>query len=147
MLQVVDKKGMKILAQNIAQRVKGGEVFLLIGDLGSGKTFFVQQIAKFLGAKRAKSPTFVILNIHRTRKKIFLAHFDFYRLEKSEIANFEWQEFLFNSKYICFIEWGEKIKPFLKNKKFFEIDFKWLPHNKREINLSSNLKKWLKNSI
>jgi len=141
---VLDKQGVTTLAQEVASQIKGGEVFLLRGDLGSGKTFFVKQVAKNLGAAGVKSPSFVILEIHRTRKKFFLAHFDFYRLSEEDIKNFEWQDFIFNKKYVCFIEWGEKLKPFLKAKNAFEIMFKWLTAKDRKIILSPNLKKWLK---
>jgi len=143
MALILNKKGIAILAKKISEKVKGGEVFLLEGNLGVGKTFLVKEIGKNLKAKNIKSPSFVILDVHRTRKKFFLAHFDFYRLSLRDIKNFEWQEFIFNKNYLCFIEWGEKIRPLLKNKDFFKIKFKWVSPQKREIILSSNLEKWL----
>ena len=141
---VLEKAGLKKLAKKIVQRLKGGEVFLLFGDLGSGKTYFTQQIGYFLKAKRVKSPSFVILEIHKTCKDFYLAHFDFYRLSKKQVGDFEWSDFLFSPQYVSFIEWGEKIEPYLKNKKYFKIDFKIVSLRKRQIALSNNLEKWLK---
>ena len=69
------------LAVNFAKKLKGGEVLGLKGDLGSGKTTFVQGLAKGLGVKESvTSPTFVILNLHQAGKGRTLAHFDLYRL-------------------------------------------------------------------
>jgi len=140
------KKEISALAGRIASRLKGGEVFLLEGELGSGKTFFVQQIGKFLGAKAVKSPSFVVLEVHSTQKNFQIAHFDFYRFSVEEVSCFEWPDYLFRPEYVSFIEWGEKIEPFLKGKKYFKIKFETTTKNKRLLSLFSNLRKWLKNT-
>lgn len=141
---VLNQKGLKALAIKIANKLKGGEIFVLIGDLGAGKTYFTQRLGEALGAEKIKSPTFVILEIHKTKKDFSLAHFDFYRLGDKEIDLFEWADYLGNEKYVSLIEWGEKIKPKLSNKVFFEIKFDFTKDDhKRIISLSNNLEQWL----
>ena len=85
------------LARNVAKTLRGGGVIALSGPLGSGKTTFVQFLAKALGVKRTvKSPTFVLLQTykiseeHRTRntergtqKAKLLCHVDCYRLNNA----------------------------------------------------------------
>lgn len=146
MKTLYNKKEISQLAAKIAARLKGGEVFLLIGNLGSGKTFFVQEVGYFLGARAVKSPSFVVLNIYSTQKKFDLAHFDFYRLSSKEISCFEWPDYLFRPSYVSFVEWGEKIEPFIKGREYFKIKFEYAPKGRRVLSLSSNLKKWLKHT-
>ncbi len=144
---ILDRKGVKKLAQRIASCLKGGEVFILRGPLGSGKTFFVQAVAKSLGIRRGvKSPSFVLLQIY-PGKSFSLAHFDFYRLSPEELADLEWQDYFFKPQYVSFVEWGEKVLSQLRSlgkKKFFEIKFEVVDEYRRRLNLSSNLKQWLK---
>ena len=140
----LDKRGMQELAAKIAAKLKGGEIFVLIGDLAAGKTFFTQALGKHLGAKKVKSPTFVVLEIHETDKKFKIAHFDFYRLQDKEIDWFEWSDYLGNPEYVSLVEWGEKIKPKLSNLNYFEIKMDFTDdENKRKISLSNNLEQWL----
>jgi len=142
---ILNKSGVKKLAQKISQKLKGGEIFLLIGDLGAGKTFFSQELGKELGANKIKSPTFVILHLHITNKDFDLAHFDFYRLNSKEIDFFEWSDYLGKSNYVSLIEWGERIKPKISQMKYFAITIKILENGQRDFILSNNLIKWLKN--
>ncbi len=114
-----------------------------MGDLGAGKTFFVKAVGEALGAKKVKSPSFVILEIHPTNKGFSLAHFDFYRLSSREIAHFEWPDYLFKPQYVSFIEWGEKLEPFLKGRDYFKITFKVASPGKRRVSLNTKLRKWL----
>ena len=134
------------LAQKIAAKLKGGEIFVLIGDLAAGKTFFTQKLGEFLDANKIKSPTFTILQIHKTNKSFSLAHFDFYRLRAAEIDFFEWGDYLGKKEYVSLIEWGEKIKPKLSKLNFYEIKFDFIADSeKRKLTLSNNLEQWLKN--
>jgi tRNA threonylcarbamoyladenosine biosynthesis protein TsaE len=141
---ILDQKGMKNLAQQIAAHLKGGEILVLVGDLAAGKTFFTQALGQALGAKKIKSPTFIVLDIHQTKKNFKIAHFDFYRLEDKEIDWFEWRDYLGKPEYVSVIEWGEKIKPKLSQNSFYELGLKFTKdYNKRKVILSPNLKLWL----
>ena len=102
----------------------------LEGDLGAGKTSFVQQIGQILGINDyINSPTFVIekvypINFHHFRK---LIHIDAYRLEKdSELLHLGWEEILKNPENLVLIEWPENVSsiipPLAKRVKFKFID-------------------------
>jgi len=108
------------IGRRIALRLLGGEVILLSGTLGAGKTVLAKGIAKGLGINPSKviSPTFVLLRIHKG--KYFLQHFDFYRLKTSQdILSLGFEEY-FYSDAITVIEWSERMK-FLLPKEFLKI--------------------------
>ncbi len=106
-------------------------VLALQGDLGSGKTTFVQGLAKSLGIRgRVNSPTFVILKRFRN-----FYHFDCYRINKpEEILGLGWQEIISNPKNIVVIEWPEKIKKFLPKDTIY-LKFKFINENQREVKI------------
>ena len=119
------------LAKQIAKNLNGGEVIGLSGPLGSGKTTFVQFLAKALGVKRTvKSPTFILLQAykireeHRTRNtergtqnEELLCHIDCYRLKNADELNaLGLHDYLGKPNVITVIEWAEKIKSILPPK-------------------------------
>lgn len=102
----------KQIAMKIASKLNIGNVLVLTGDLGSGKTKFTEGILEYFGFKdEISSPTFTIINEH-TSDKINVYHFDVYRLEDSDeflaIGGDEYFE-----KGISIIEWGEIINDVL----------------------------------
>jgi len=101
----------------------------LTGELGAGKTVFIQGFAKALGVKkRVVSPTFVII---RHYKNLF--HIDAYRIKKpKEIVDLGWKELINNPQNIILIEWAEKIKNILP-KNYIKIKFEHVDRNKRKI--------------
>ena len=96
---------------------KGAIVLGLRGDLGAGKTTFVQGFLEGLGSKkRALSPTFIIMRRHALRHEKFsnIFHIDAYRLKKAEdIAALELKDALANPKNIILIEWADRVKKLL----------------------------------
>jgi tRNA threonylcarbamoyladenosine biosynthesis protein TsaE len=139
------KKISKLLAQNL----RGGEVFGLIGDLGGGKTTFVQGVAAGLGVKeKIKSPTFVILKKYKISKHKsikHLYHIDLYRLfrfspvgKNLDILGFDLKEII-KKDSVIFIEWAEKIAPILP-KNWIKIEFKYIDKNRRKIVINSRVK-------
>jgi tRNA threonylcarbamoyladenosine biosynthesis protein TsaE len=74
----------RALGRRLGERLAGGEVLALIGELGAGKTRFVQGLAEGLGVEphRVSSPTFAIRHDHLGR--VTLLHLDFYRLQDPE---------------------------------------------------------------
>ncbi|PCJ63770.1 MAG: tRNA (adenosine(37)-N6)-threonylcarbamoyltransferase complex ATPase subunit type 1 TsaE [Bacteroidetes bacterium] len=89
-------------------------IYLLKGDLGSGKTTFVKEFVQYLGGEgvHVDSPTFSIVNTYDFTGKI-IHHFDLYRLESlEEIEDIGFMEYI-DSGNTCFIEWPEKIAEFL----------------------------------
>ncbi len=102
------------IAKGILENLGDGPAFLaLSGDLGSGKTSFVQQLAKILGVKEnITSPTFVIMQSYPISFRHFetLIHVDAYRLESSEaLEKLRWQEYLANPKNLICLEWPERV--------------------------------------
>ena len=115
-------------------------VFILQGDLGTGKTVFTKGLGEFLGINNIVSPTYVIYYEYQTDNKIItkLHHFDLYKLEKNEdLETLEISKTLKPNNLLVF-EWGEKIAnafSMIKNKqaKIILINFKELSINKRDI--------------
>lgn len=109
------------VAKKFASCLKGGETIALYGDLGSGKTIFVQGLAKALGIKtRILSPTFVFIRSYPTlidRKKLIFQHVDLYRVDSLRDYQGLGLEELFSKDSIVAIEWAEKIKEFLPKKR------------------------------
>lgn len=123
-------------AKQFTKQLRGSEAILLFGDLGSGKTTFVKGLARGFGAReRVTSPTFVLMRQYRIRNqeagiKNFV-HIDAYRLKTARelLQDVGLAEWLGRKDAVVVIEWGEKIKPFLKGKKFWQIEFS---HGKKE---------------
>ena len=121
-----------------AGKLKGGDVLLLYGDLGAGKTTFVQGLAKGLGIKdRILSPTFVLQRIHDVSKGNIkqLNHIDLYRIEEATgIENLGLAEMFDDKSCITVIEWADRLKDF-SPKKGYRIKFAYKGGDNREINL------------
>ena len=105
-------------AEKFASSLSIGDIVVLTGELGSGKTKFVQGVLKHFNMEdEISSPTFTIVNEY-TSDKTNVYHFDVYRLEDSdEFYAMGGEEYF--SKGICLIEWGEMIedilpKPYIK---------------------------------
>ena len=115
---------------------KSAVVLGLQGDLGGGKTTFLQGFAKGLGIKeKILSPTFIIyrkFKILNSKFKYFY-HFDCYRLKNErEILELGFKKIISDPKNIVVIEWAEKIKKVLP-KSTITIKFDFIDKNKREI--------------
>lgn len=97
------------IASNLAKTFQGGEVVLLQGDLGAGKTAFTKGLALALNIDDIiTSPTFTILNEHYG-KNLNLYHFDMYRLDdEMELKELGFDEYVGNKQGVCAIEWFEK---------------------------------------
>jgi len=122
------------LAKNILEYApkKDAVVLCLHGNLGGGKTTFLQGFAKGLGIKeRILSPTFVVMKRFGN-----FYHIDCYRLKnEKDILELDWEKIISNPKNIVAIEWPEKIKKALP-KNTIKINFKFIDKNKREIRLT-----------
>ncbi len=119
------------------QNGTGAKTVGLIGDLGAGKTTFVQAIGKILGVTEfMTSPTFVIEKIYSLPPESIwqkLLHIDAYRLQDGEeLLKLNFQEELENSKNLILIEWPENVVSALPQK-YEKIYFKFIDENRREI--------------
>lgn len=96
------------LGKTLAQQVCSGDVLLLDGDLGAGKTTFTKGLALGLGIKRnIKSPTFTLIREYRDGK-LPLYHMDMYRLEETGAGDIGLDDY-FNGNGVCVIEWSQFI--------------------------------------
>ncbi|CAB4599796.1 unannotated protein [freshwater metagenome] len=101
---------MKAKGQSLAASLHTGDVILLSGPLGAGKTAFTQGIATYLGITGVTSPTFVISRIHEAGPKgIPLVHIDAYRLQDGDgSALFDDLDLIDHiERSITVVEWGE----------------------------------------
>lgn len=103
-----DAAGTQAAAGRLAPLLRPGDLVLLTGDLGAGKTTWTQGLARALGVTDAvTSPTFVLMNVYRTAA-FDLAHVDVYRLDRlSEVVELALPEML-DDGYVVVVEWGER---------------------------------------
>ncbi len=126
------------LGKEFAKTLKGGELVALYGNLGGGKTTFVQGLALGLGIKRRIiSPTFIIIRSYKIKNNIqnlkLLYHVDLYRMETADdTRGLGIDEIIGNSNNIVVVEWAEKMRNFLPKKRI-ELHFKYVDEDKREI--------------
>ena len=103
----------KALAEDFAKSLKVGDIVLLSGDLGAGKTTFTQFVFKFLGVQGVvNSPTFAVLKTYEA-KGITLNHFDAYRINTPEAIECGFDEVISARDGITFIEWSQNIAELL----------------------------------
>ena len=99
------------LGVRIGEQLSGGEIILLNGPLGAGKTVFVKGIARALGLDEedVTSPSFTLVNLHQGR--LLLYHIDLYRLEEGAAAAHavDLDEILTDESAVVIIEWGERL--------------------------------------
>ncbi len=113
---------MRQLGTKLATHLKPGDLVVLRGNLGAGKTALTQGIGEYLGIKDVTSPTFVIARSHKG--KIPLIHVDAYRLLDSGTDNFQIDDLDLDTSRagaITVIEWGESVAARL-NEDYLLID-------------------------
>jgi len=101
---------MRDLGARLAARLQAGDIIVLKGNLGAGKTALTQGIGKYWGITDITSPTFVIFRTHKG--KIPLIHVDAYRLLGSTKQDFEIDDLDLDTARegaITVIEWGEDV--------------------------------------
>lgn len=104
-LQINSVDQMHQLGAKIGAQLKAGDVVVLTGELGSGKTVLTQGIASSFGIKNITSPTFVISRVYKSKTNFI--HIDTYRLSDQGVSSFsdlDFESYLENSIFV--IEWG-----------------------------------------
>lgn len=116
------------LGKQIGAQLTGGEIFLLNGPLGAGKTVFVKGIAAALDIDPTEvtSPSFTLVNIYSGRLSLF--HIDLYRLEEGAAAAHavDLEEVLNDAQAVVIIEWAERLGNYT------------LPSNARRVTISGD---------
>ncbi len=126
---------MKLFAREWVSAVrpdtKGATIIALEGDLGAGKTTFVQGVAQSLGVVEVTSPTFVIQKNYPITHTDFeqLVHIDAYRLENThELLVLDFEAIANNPKNLMFIEWPERVPDITPSA---TLRFTWVSENER----------------
>jgi tRNA threonylcarbamoyladenosine biosynthesis protein TsaE len=107
-IEVKSAEEMQALGGKIGTRITGGEVIVLIGDIGAGKTTFTKGLARAMGiSEDVQSPTFTVSRVYETARGVTLAHYDFYRLSDPGIMRAELAEAVHDPVTATIIEWSE----------------------------------------
>ena len=98
--------------ENLARSLEAGDVVLLTGDLGMGKTVFVRGIAQGLGVPEdeVRSPSFTLVN--RYRGRVTLYHIDLYRIDRPEDLDELGLDEILGRDGIAVVEWAERLGPY-----------------------------------
>jgi tRNA threonylcarbamoyladenosine biosynthesis protein TsaE len=126
----------RALAASLAGQLQPGDVVLLNGDLGAGKTTFVQGLAQALGVEGpVQSPTFTIAAQYPTQLGT-LNHLDLYRLvDPAELEDVGYEAFIDPVDGITVIEWPERAGDWLPQS-YFLVTFDYVDINHRRIAIS-----------
>lgn len=130
------------LASKFAEILVKGDILLFTGEIGTGKTTFIQALAKNLGVKElVTSPTFVIQTL-RDSGRIPLSHVDLYRLNNDEeVENIGFEEYYDTA--ITVVEWADRYSGF--EPPYIEFHFEYgLHENERILSILPNGEKWNK---
>jgi tRNA threonylcarbamoyladenosine biosynthesis protein TsaE len=126
------------LGRRIGSQLKGGEVFGICGELGSGKTHLIKGIAAGAGcedSRRVNSPTFVIVNEYAGRLDIY--HIDAYRLDcAEEFEKIGFDDYCYDCSVVL-IEWADKIKSALKNIDYVLVELFHAGEIQRKIHIAN----------
>lgn len=124
--------GLPEIANELLRVGKAHKIWLLEGEMGSGKTTLAKMLVKQLGIEdTVTSPTFSIVNQYgRGEKQVY--HFDFYRLKRdTEALDLGFEEYIASGN-LCLIEWAEKVKTFLPPERF-EVKIETVNNDTRAI--------------
>lgn len=129
------------IGQGLASKLKGGDVVLLHGELGAGKTTFVKGIAEGLGIKDdIVSPTFTLMQIYEVKSIKYkvegFVHIDTYRLKnEDELKEIGVEDYLGDEETVCVVEWPEKMRGLLRDKKTIDVTIESIGENERRIKI------------
>lgn len=118
--------------RNIGKDLHGGEIILLHGDLGAGKTLLTKGIAEGLGIKGSLSvvsPSFTLVNVYKARLDI--VHVDLYRLSSDEIHELGLEDYM-DKEHVMVVEWAEKAGDFFTGKTL-DITIEYISESSRRI--------------
>jgi len=130
------------LGRTLGKTVQPGDLVLLCGDLGSGKTCLVKGIAQGLDIQdTVRSPTFVLVATHPGR--LTLHHIDLYRLDDLREADDLGMDEYLEGNGICVVEWADKAMP-LFPQEYLLVEMKYQDEQQRLLRLTSHGKRYAK---
>jgi tRNA threonylcarbamoyladenosine biosynthesis protein TsaE len=135
--QLATDLALRILNNEFAGQQDGNAlVITLKGDLGAGKTTFIQGFVRGIGVtERVKSPTFLLIKQYDLDDERSIYHIDCYRVKSyKELVPVEIENILKDPKNIVLIEWAERISPILPEKRI-NIELEHIDENQRKITI------------
>ena len=111
---IIDLSHLKAAATWLIEKARGYNFIAFYGDMGAGKTTLIQELCRQSGViQTVTSPTFAIVNEYNAFEDDVIYHFDFYRLDiPEEVLDIGFEDYV-SSGFKCFMEWPEKIEPYL----------------------------------
>jgi tRNA threonylcarbamoyladenosine biosynthesis protein TsaE len=140
-LQVTSVDQMHDLGSKVGAQLRAGDVVVLTGELGSGKTIFTKGVANSFGIRDITSPTFVISRVYKSN--INFIHIDAYRLLDQGVSSFidlDFESYLENS--VIVIEWGAKFISSLSDQYLEVIITSGDDENLRQVEIKTVGKRW-----
>lgn len=135
---IFNEKEMLLFSEKLGKRLIAGDILVLTGDLGAGKTTFTKGLGIGLDIKQMiKSPTFTIVREYQGRLPLY--HMDVYRIG-DDPDSFGMEEY-FEAGGVCVIEWGELLKEDLPEK-YLAIIFERTTEDKRKLRLIAHGKRY-----
>jgi len=128
------------IASELAQDLRPGDIVLLKGNLGAGKTTMTKAIAKALGVtEEVTSPTFGLMHVYPAQNNQDITqviHIDTYRLESEEdLIDIAAEDYVGQNRNVSIIEWPEKISNFLAGKQTKMVEIELQDGNTRKITI------------
>jgi tRNA threonylcarbamoyladenosine biosynthesis protein TsaE len=145
-MPVLDQKSLEFISRSAEQTrrigmrlgalLQTGDLICLVGDLGAGKTTFVQGLAAGWGSPdMTSSPTFVIVNVYRRPEGGRMFHMDAYRLASSDEAeDLDIDAMLENGPLV--VEWADRIQPVFPEG-YLWISLRWIEESQRDMVFSA----------
>lgn len=121
------------VAEFVAAKIQKGDIILLEGDMGAGKTFFTRCLAKVLHGNEYEvaSPTFTIVNLYHWQDfKVY--HMDFYRLASCELGDIGVDEMLDDPKSLKIVEWPSNLGSWKEYGSIKEVSIEYQFDNKKK---------------
>ena len=98
----------KNFGKKFAGTLSGGNVILLFGDLGAGKTVFVRGVCGALGISGVRSPSFTLINEYESPSGLLIIHADLYRLDSDGVSATGLDEYAGDDSAVLFVEWPDR---------------------------------------
>ncbi|HMB24350.1 MAG TPA: tRNA (adenosine(37)-N6)-threonylcarbamoyltransferase complex ATPase subunit type 1 TsaE [Anaerolineales bacterium] len=129
------------IGTHLGGALQAGDVICLQGDLGAGKTTFVQGVAQGWGSRDAvSSPTFILVNMYRREDETRLFHMDAYRLDSApEAEELDFETMLAQGPLL--IEWPERIDGLIPDERLW-INLEYVDDEEREMNFKATGKRY-----
>jgi tRNA threonylcarbamoyladenosine biosynthesis protein TsaE len=140
-LIAADATGTQVFGAAVAGVLEPGDIVSLTGELGAGKTTFVQGAAQALGVTApVVSPTFTLIREYPAAD-LTIYHVDVYRLERiQDVIDLGFEE-MTDAGGITFVEWGDAISALL-SENFLEVELRTTESDERRIRIAGHGGKW-----